>query len=55
MRDIENGRYVKVGIEWEISVPSTQFYCEPKPALRWGWGENFIKGTVSGQHKGFFL
>ena len=37
MGDIDNGRgyaCVREGGIWEISVPSSQFCCEPKTALK---------------------
>lgn len=49
MRDAENGRYVKASIEWEISVPSTQFYCEPKPAKAGG----LFKRNIFWEAQGF--
>ena len=30
----EAGAYVGVGGRWEISVPSAQFCCEPKTAIK---------------------
>ena len=35
--DVDNGgsyAYVEAGCLWEISVPSNQFCCEPKTALK---------------------
>ena len=35
--DVDNGEgyaCVRVGSMWEISVPSAQFFCKPKPALK---------------------
>ena len=35
--DVDDGggyACVEVGIIWEISEPSFQFYCEPKPVLK---------------------
>ena len=46
MGDVDNGRARDcVGAEgrWEISVPSSQFFCEPKTAQKYFFNEkNYI-------------
>lgn len=43
--DIDNGggsAHVRVGVIWEIFVPSTQFYCESENTLNF----KILKSTV---------